>query len=275
MEARYPLLRRHQFRTRRAHLVINFSRIMSRSRTQHRDLHTRSSHSDGRPNFMFVPTDNQRFPRRVVANIHESREDRKISGGGKYSNRRHRHHRRPEHPWPTPHSENTREAHPGAPFIAGLAEGRRRARREKRRGRVRTMSVAAGRAGNLIANTFHSPANFKPISSVYCQSQRARNSSLSVRNEILPMVPFRRSPWPFDLHWRRLDNLRIPRTRVAILKRERFVQRWREIYDGGNRPPFRYVSVSMWFKYLFRQRRYQGRSIESGQFADAFYVFGY
>lgn len=208
------------------HLVINFSRIMSRSRTRHRDLRTRSSpFRPGRPNSMFVPTDNQRFPRRVVANIHESRGDRKISGGGKYSNRRHRHRHRPEHPWPTPHSENTREAHPGAPFIAGLAEGRRRARREKRRGRVRTMSVAAGRAGNLIANTFHSPANFKPISSVYCQSQRARNSSLSVRNEILPMVPFRRSPWPFDLHWRRLDNLRIPRTRVATLKRERFVQR--------------------------------------------------
>lgn len=234
MEARYPLLRRHQFRARRAHSVINFSRIMSRSCTRRRDLRTRS-HSNSRPNSMFVPTDKQRFPRRVVANIHESRGDRKISGGGKYSN--HGHHRRPEHPWPRPHSENTREAHPGAPFIADLTEGRRRARREKRGGRARTMSVAAGRAGNLIANTFHSPANFKPISSVYCQSQRARNSSLSVRNEILPMVPFRRSPWPFDLHWRRLDNLRIPRTRVAILKCS--VQRWREIYDGGSRPPSR------------------------------------
>jgi len=70
------------------------------------------------------------------------------------------------------------------------------------------MSEVAGGAGNLIANTFHGPANFKPISSVYCQSQRARNSSLSARNEILPVVPFRRSPCPFDLHWRRLGNLR-------------------------------------------------------------------
>lgn len=35
------------------------------------------------------------------------------------------------------------------------------------------------REENLIANTFHSPANFKPISSVYCQSQRGRNSWLS------------------------------------------------------------------------------------------------
>lgn len=77
-------------------------------------------------------------------------------------------------------------------------------------GRENDVGVVAGRAENLIANTFHSPANFKPISSVYCQSQRAQNSSLSVRNEILPVVPFRRSPCPFDLHWRRLDNLRIP-----------------------------------------------------------------
>lgn len=112
------------------------------------------------------------------------------------------------------------------------------------KGREDDVCAVAGRAGNLIANTFHSPANFKPISSVYCQSQRARNSSLSVRNEILPVVPFRRSPCPFDLHWRRLGNLWIPRTRIAILKRERFVQRRREIYDGGSRPPFRYVSVS-------------------------------
>jgi len=108
-----------------------------------------------------------------------------------------------EHPWPTPHSENAWEALPGAPFIAGLAEGRRRARRAEEG------DVGGGwGAGNLIANTFHGPANFKPISSVYCQSQRARNSSLSARNEILPVVPFRRSPCPFDLHWRRLGNLR-------------------------------------------------------------------
>ena len=85
---------------------------------------------------------------------------------------------------------------PGAPFIAGLAEGRERAWEENGGQRRRCWG-----AGNLIANTFHSPANFKPISSVYCQSQRARNSSLSVRNEILPVVPFRRSPCPFDLHW--------------------------------------------------------------------------
>lgn len=103
---------------------------------------------------------------------------------------------------------------PGAPFIAGLAEGRGRAWEEDGEQRRRWLG-----AGNLIANTFHSPANFKPISSVYCQSQRARNSSLSVRNEILPVVPFRRSPCPFDLHWRRLGNLWIPCSRVTILKR--------------------------------------------------------
>lgn len=42
------------------------------------------------------------------------------------------------------------------------------------------------RMENLIANTFHSPANFKPISSVYCQSQRARNSWLSAGTKYFP-----------------------------------------------------------------------------------------
>lgn len=110
-------------------------------------------------------------------------------------------------------------AHPSLPFWRkeeGWGEGAREDRGQCRRWLG---------AGNLIANTFHSPANFKPISSVYCQSQRARNSSLSVRNEILPVAPFRRSsPCPFDLHWRRLSNLWIPRARVTILKRT-FVQR--------------------------------------------------
>lgn len=50
-----------------------------------------------------------------------------------------------------------------------------------------------GREQNLIANTFHSPANFKPISSVYCQSQRGRNSWLSAGNQILPAIPFKPS----------------------------------------------------------------------------------
>lgn len=140
------------------------------------------------------------------------------------------------------------------------------------RGRENDVGVVAGRAENLIANTFHSPANFKPISSVYCQSQRAQNSSLSVRNEILPVVPFRRSPCPFDLHWRRLDNLRIPlapallylNANISFNAGERFTM------AGADRR-FRYVIVSMRFKY-FAARRYQSRLIESGQFADAFYV---
>lgn len=101
-------------------------------------------------------------------------------------------------PWRTLHCRSGGRKKAGTPGKEGWA------------GRENDVGVVAGRAENLIANTFHSPANFKPISSVYCQSQRAQNSSLSVRNEILPVVPFRRSPCPFDLHWRRLDNLRIP-----------------------------------------------------------------
>lgn len=54
-------------------------------------------------------------------------------------------------------------------------------------------------AENLIANTFHSPANFKPISSVYCQSQRAeipgcrpeRNTSRDSFQTDHPSAPFR------------------------------------------------------------------------------------
>lgn len=73
------------------------------------------------------------------------------------------HHCRPPRasPWPTPHSENAREALPGAPFIAGLAEGRGRAG-EGRRGRRVEGNVGGGwGAGNLIANTFHSPREFQ------------------------------------------------------------------------------------------------------------------
>lgn len=212
--------------------------------------------------------------------VRESRGDRKIGagkrGGGKYSNhRRHHRHGRPEHPWSTSHSENTTEAHPGASLHCRSSGRKKAGTPGKVEKEGRTMSVWwLGRVGNLIANTFHSPANFKPISSVYCQSQRARNSSLSVRNEILPVVPFRRSPCPFDLHWQRLGNLSdTSRTRVAILKREHFVQRRpRDLRWPGNRPTFRYLSVSTRFKY-FAINDIRADFIESDQFADAFYVF--
>jgi len=256
--ARYPLLRRHQASGSGAPSVINSSRIMSRSRSTPR-VHDASlslslllSIQTTDPIQRSATRTRARSRRLVVVvvaaaarswNFHESRGDGKIRGRWKIQQPPAPPPPPPsEHPWPTPHSENAWEALPGAPFIAGLAEGRRRARR------AAEGDVGGGwGAGNLIANTFHGPANFKPISSVYCQSQRARNSSLSARNEILPVVPFRRSPCPFDLHWRRLGNLRD--TTLSRYSNERCTV---EIYDDGSRlavPP-RFTYLSMRFAQL-------------------------
>lgn len=96
------------------------------------DISTYGS-SDSRPNLTFHHLDAGSSRVESSWNFYESRGDGKIRGGGKYSNHHHHHHhyhrhRRPLHPWPTSHSENAREAPlPGAPFIAGLAEGRGRA----------------------------------------------------------------------------------------------------------------------------------------------------
>lgn len=132
MEARYPLLRRHQPRFHRTHSDINSSQIMPRSHSTSA-ISTYGS-SNSRLNSTFHHSDAGSSRVESSWNFHESRGDGKIRGGGKYSNHHHHHyhyyhrHRHPEHPWPTSHSENAREAPlPGAPFIAGLAEGRGRA----------------------------------------------------------------------------------------------------------------------------------------------------
>lgn len=199
-------------------------------------------HSDSRPNSTLHHLDAaaaEAFAESSRSwNFRESRGDRKIRGGGKYSN----HHHITTTNTTTiaaPSIPGLRHilripgklspAHPSLPFWRKEEGGRRR----EGGGQCRRWLGA----GNLIANTFHSPANFKPISSVYCQSQRARNSSLSVRNEILPVAPFRRSsPCPFDLHWRRLGNLWIPCALALLYLNERSFNAG-EIYDGGSRPP--------------------------------------
>lgn len=134
MEAHYPLLRWHQPCSHSTHSDINSSQIMSRSHST--SAISTYGFSDSRPNSTFHHLDAGSSRVESSWNFHESRGDGKIRGGGKYSNHYHYHyhrHRRPEHPWPTSHSENAREAPlPGAPFIAGLAEGRGRAWEEDR-----------------------------------------------------------------------------------------------------------------------------------------------
>jgi len=145
--ARYPLLRRQEASGGGTPSVINSPRIMSRSRSTPRSprLHYVSLSlllsPFRRPSQFSVPPVERELPRAESSsssppppprswNFRESRGDGKIRGRWKIQ--------QPpapppppssEHPWPTPHSENAWEALPGAPFIAGLAEGRRRARR--------------------------------------------------------------------------------------------------------------------------------------------------
>lgn len=109
MEARYPLLRRHQPRFRRTHSDIKSSQIMFRSHSTLRSPHTTLPF---RPNSTFHHLDagSSLVESSWSWNFRESRGDGKIRGGGKYSNHHHYRYHRPEHPWPTLHSENAREA---------------------------------------------------------------------------------------------------------------------------------------------------------------------